>query len=60
MRSALPDDDLFYGGTANRAGLTSAAVRPEMVLKIAAAINPVDAGAVAADACRQNAADGQP
>ena len=60
MRAALPDDDLFDRGTTNRAGLTAAAVCPEMVLKIAAAVDPVDAGAVAANAFLQYAANSQP
>ena len=58
MCAALADDDLLDGCAANRTRLAVAAIDAEMVLKIAAAINPVDAGAVAADALLKNGLDG--
>ena len=60
MRSALANDDALDCGTANRAGFALAAINPEMVLEISATIDPVYAGAVAADAFLQYLPDCHP
>jgi len=58
MSAALSNDDLLNGCAADGARLAIAAIYAEMVLKIAAAIYPVDAGAIAADALLKNGLDG--
>ena len=50
MGAALPNHDALDGGIAFRAGQTGPLVHTKMVLEIAAAVNPVNAGAVTADA----------
>jgi len=53
VRAALPDENAFDCGAANSAGFAGALVDLEIVLKAAAAIDPVDAGPVAANAFLQ-------
>ena len=60
MRSALANHDPLDCGAANRTGFALTAIHPEMILKIAAAIDPVYAGAVAADAFLQHFPDCHP
>lgn len=58
MGATLSNHDALDAGTANRAGLTLSAIDAEMVLEIAAAVDPIDAGAIAADALFEHLADG--
>jgi len=60
MGAALSYHGADYRSAADRAGLAGALVDAEMVLKIAAAVDPIDAGPVAADAVGQHVADGLP
>ncbi len=57
MGAAPPNQDAFDRCTANGAGLTGAAVDAELVLVAAAAVNPIDAGAIALNAFFQNVAN---
>ena len=57
MRSALADNELLDLGAADRTRLALATINSKMILKIAAAIDPVYAGAVAADAFLQYLSD---
>jgi hypothetical protein len=50
MRAALPDCELLNRRAARRAWTAITVIYAKMILIIAAAINPVYAGAVAADA----------
>jgi hypothetical protein len=50
MRTALSDCELLNRGAAHKAWTAIAAIHAKMVLIITAAIDPVYAGAVAADA----------
>ena len=54
MRPALTNGDPLDFGPADRAGLASPSIYPEVILKIPAAIDPINAGAIAADAFFQN------
>ena len=58
MATALTDDASFDLCAADRAGFSGALIDPEMVLKIPAAVHPVDAGAVARDPFGQRLTDG--
>ena len=60
MRSALSNHDTLDGGAAYRAGFALAAVYPEMVLEIAASVDPVDTGPIAEDAFLQHLPDCHP
>jgi hypothetical protein len=60
MRPTLTHNDALDFRPANRAGLTLPAVDPKMILKVAAAVNPVNAGAVSTDAFLKHLADGHP
>lgn len=60
MSSALSDDDSRDRIPAARAAGALLSVDVEMILKFSAAINPVDTGAVAANAFGQNGADRRP
>jgi len=57
MGAPLTDDKFLNGRTANRTGLAFAIVHTEMVLELAAAIDPIEARAVAADGLPQNGLD---
>lgn len=50
MRASLPHSDARDGCTAVPAGFTGSPVDPEIILKIPAAVYPVDAGPVSLDA----------
>src|SRR3990172_2422396 len=50
MRAALPDDDPADRHAAHRARLPVTLVNPEVILEVAAAVDPVDTGAVVAQA----------
>ena len=54
MRASLSDFHPDNGGAAGRAGLASAAISAEMVLKISSPVDPVDAGPLVADAIFQD------
>ena len=58
MCSALPNHDPFNLRSANAAGFAGALVNAEIILEISAAINPIDTGAIAADALIEHKADG--
>ena len=58
MCAALSYHGANYRSAADRAGLAGALVDAEMVLKIAAAVDPIDAGTIAADALLQDFPDG--
>ena len=54
MGAALTDRDAPDGCAAARAGFSAALVDLEVVLEVSAPVNPVDAGALAADALLQH------
>ena len=54
MCAALPDNDAFDGPTAVVAGLASHPIHLEVLLKIAAGVNPIEACAIGSNACCQN------
>ena len=56
--AALADNELLDLGAAHRTRLALATINSKMILKIAAAIDPVYAGAVAADAFLKDSLDG--
>jgi hypothetical protein len=56
--AALADNDLPNLGAADRTRLALATINLKVILKIAAAINPIYAGTVAADAFLKNSLDG--
>lgn len=56
MGAALAEGDALDGRAADGTGLAGALVDAEVVLKIAAAIDPIDGGAIAANAFFQNTA----
>src|SRR5574340_271296 len=56
----LPDNGFDNRGAAGGAGLPGAAVNTKIILEIAAAVHPIDAGAVALDPFLQDTADGKP
>ncbi len=58
MCAALADDDLLNDGAADGTRLAISAIYAEMILEIAAAIHPVDAGSIAADALLKNGLNG--
>jgi len=58
MSSPLTDHDLLNRCTAIRTGLAGLSVNVEVVLKFAAAVEPVQAGAEAVDAMLQYRLDG--
>ena len=60
MRAALADDYALDDRPADRAGLALAAIHPEMVLEIPAAVDPVYAGPVPPNALFQHLPDGHP
>ena len=60
MRPALADDNALDFRPTNGAGLTLTAIDPEMILEIAAAVDPVYAGPVTTDAFFQYMPDGHP
>ena len=60
MRSALADDDTLDCRPAHGAGLTLTTIDPEMILEVATAVNPVNAGAISTDAFFQHLPDGHP
>ena len=60
MSPALSHRDALDRSFTPGAGLTGAPVHPKMVLKISAAINPVDARTIAEDALLQHLADPLP
>ena len=53
MRAALADENAFDFGAATIAGLAGALVDLKVILEAAPAVDPVDAGAIAADAFLQ-------
>ena len=57
MCTALSDGKFLYDRTANGTGFAVTAIHSKMILKLTAAIDPVDAGAVAADTFPKNGAD---
>lgn len=57
MCSALAHQQALDERTANRAIFAFAPINVEMILKIAPAIDPIDAGAVALDAFDEDAAN---
>src|SRR4030042_1448713 len=57
--ASLSHDDPFHLGSTYQAGFACPSVDPKMVLVIAAAVNPVDAGSIAADAFLERIADGR-
>ena len=57
MCTALPNSELLYFSAADRAGFAFTAIHTKIILKLTAAIDPVDAGAVAADAFLQHRLD---
>ena len=60
MRPALTDDDSLDRCSTLRAGLPGALVCTEIVLKITAAVDPIDAGPISADAFLQGGTDAMP
>lgn len=60
MRTPLPYFDAFDGGVAAIAGFAGALVDLKIILKVAAAIYPVDAGAFSIDSLSQNVTDAFP
>jgi len=58
MGAALADNPACNRRATFRAGLAAAAISPEVILKTPPAVNPVNAGAVAADALLQYRANG--
>ena len=50
MRAALTYNELLNGCPTNRARFSLPIIHPKIILKVAAAIDPVEAGAVAEDA----------
>ena len=60
MGTTLADNDPDDGRAAGGTRLTGALVSPEMILKLAAAIYPIDAGSIAAKALSQRGADTSP
>ena len=60
MGAALTYLDSSYRCAATWAGFISSAINAEMILKTAAAVDPIDAGAVAANSIFQNMADALP
>lgn len=57
MRSTLPYHDPFDPGSANAAGFAGPLVNAEVILEIATAINPIDTGAITANAFLEHIAD---
>jgi len=60
MCAALPDQDALDVSPTGWAGLTLASINGKMVLEITSAVDPVDAGPIAADAFLQGAANRLP
>src|SRR3990170_8366629 len=60
MRAALPDHDPADRRAAHRAWLPVTLVNPEVILEVAAAVDPVDTGAVVAQAGPQRGAQAAP
>src|SRR5260370_27420452 len=60
MSAALADHDAANKRAARGAGLAGPVVRSKMVLHSAASVDPVDAGAVMADAAAQRLPDAAP
>ncbi len=59
MGAALTDLDALDGSATYRTGLPGALVSAEMILKIAATVNPINTGAIATDAFFKNCPDGR-
>jgi hypothetical protein len=57
MGAALPYAEMLNDSITNRAGLTSPTIYAEMILKIAAPVYPIDAGAILFNAFGQNLPD---
>ena len=57
MRTPLTDHDPPYGRPTNRTRLALAIIHSKVVLKLAAAIHPVDAGTISPNALTQDAPD---
>ena len=49
MSAALTHHDPFDGSPAHRASFSFSSIDTELILEIAAAVNPVDAGSIASD-----------
>src|SRR3990172_7509268 len=60
MRAALPDHDPADRRAAHRARLPVTLVDPKVILEVAAAVDPVDTGAVVAQAGPQRGAQAAP
>lgn len=60
MRAPLADQDTPDRGAAGGAGLAGTLIDPEVILEPAAAIDPVDAGAVVSQAGAQGGPDPPP
>src|SRR3972149_2440648 len=60
MRAALPDHDPADRRAAHRAWLPATLVNPEVILEVAAAVDPVDAGAVVGPADAEGARPAEP
>ena len=60
MRPALSDQDALDGCITNRAGITSTLVDAEIILKIASAVDPIDAGPLAMDSILLYLPDAEP
>jgi hypothetical protein len=60
MGTALADQDALNCSTTNGAGLTRPVVNSKIILKFAAAIDPIDASSVPVDPFRKYRADGLP
>ena len=60
MGAALSHSDTLDGGLATVAGFAGALVDLKFVLELAAAVNPIDAGAVAFDAQVEHGAETDP
>jgi hypothetical protein len=60
VRASLPDDDAADAGATDGTGFPSSLVHPEVILEIASAVNPVEAGAVVAQTLAQSGANASP
>ena len=58
VRAALPHHQSLDWGAAVRAGAARAPINAEMILKVAAAVHPVDGRAIAPDAIAKHLPDG--
>jgi hypothetical protein len=60
VRASLPDNDAADAGTADRAGFARPLVDTEVILEVASAVDPVDAGSVVAQTLAQGGPDAAP